>query len=108
MLLFGKNPLNNNQQNSSWNDSDRLIFNWFKDIGLRESLLLSIYAFGLTTVIYLTCQNSQPSFASSRFVKQGIPVKNLEFTGTVYPVKKIRKLSELAKTRLATKRANSD
>ncbi|MDV2994232.1 MAG: hypothetical protein N4J56_003886 [Chroococcidiopsis sp. SAG 2025] len=90
MLLFGKNPLNNNQQNSRWNDSDRLIFNWSKDIGLRESLLLSIYAFGLTTVIYLTCQNIQPSFASLRVSKQDIPVGNLDFTGTVYPAKKMK------------------
>lgn len=90
MLLFGKNPLNQYQQNSGQNDSDRLIFNWFKDIGLRESLLLSIYAFGLTTVIYLTCQNNQPSFASSSVIKQNIPVENLEFTGTVYPAKKMK------------------
>ncbi|AFY89523.1 efflux RND transporter periplasmic adaptor subunit [Chroococcidiopsis thermalis] len=90
MLLFGKNPLNQYQQNSSQNDSDRLIFNWFKDIGLRESLLLSIYAFGLTSVIYLTCQNNRPSFASSSVIKQDIPVENLEFTGTVYPAKKMK------------------
>ncbi|NHC35171.1 efflux RND transporter periplasmic adaptor subunit [Scytonema millei] len=89
MLLFGKNPLNNNQQTPSWNDSDRLIFNWFKDIGLRESLLLSIYAFGLTTVIYLTCQNTQPSFASSRVVRQDLLVENLDFAGTIYPAKKM-------------------
>ncbi|MBD2307583.1 efflux RND transporter periplasmic adaptor subunit [Chroococcidiopsis sp. FACHB-1243] len=90
MLLFGKNPLNQYQQNSSQDNSDRLIFNWFKDIGLRESLLLSIYAFGLTTVIYLTCQNNQPSFASSSVVKQDIPVGKLEFTGTVYPAKRMK------------------
>ena len=90
MLLFGKNPLNQYQQNSSQNDSDRLIFNWFKDIGLQESLLLSIYPFCLTTVIYLTCQNNRPSFASSSVIKQDIPVENLEFTGTVYPAKKMK------------------
>lgn len=90
MLLFGKNPLDRCQRNSSWNSSDRPIFNWFKDIGVRELFLLLIYAVGLTTVIYLTRYHAQTSSVSASVVKQDASLADLEFSGIVNPAKKLK------------------
>ena len=89
MLLFGKNSFNNSQH-SSWNYRDRAVFNWFKDIGLRELLLLLVYAAGLTTVIYLSRDRTQKSYASASIVKPDTPLKDLEFSGIVHPSKRLK------------------
>jgi multidrug efflux pump subunit AcrA (membrane-fusion protein) len=89
MLLFGKINLNSSQQNASVNYRDRPVFNWFKDIGYRELLLLFIYAVGLTTVIYLTRYQMQQSPSSSG-ANRAIPLANLEFSGIVNPSKKFK------------------
>jgi multidrug efflux pump subunit AcrA (membrane-fusion protein) len=89
MLLFGKINLNNSQSNSSPHYRDRPIFNWFKDIGCRELLLLLIYAVGLTSVIYLTRHQLQLS-PSSREAERVTSLANLEFSGKVNPSKKFK------------------
>jgi len=89
MLLFGKINLNSSQQNASANYRDRPIFNWFKDIGCRELLLLFIYAVGLTTVISLTRHQMQQSRLSSE-ANRAISLEDLELSGTVQPSKKFK------------------